>query len=151
MALSPSEISDRIEIQDVLTRYTHAIDQKDWTLLDTCFTGDARLDYTSAGGIAGSYAEVRAWLEQALAAFAFSVHFISNSAVEIAGDSAQARTYVLNPMGFPNPDGSQHVFTLGAFYLDRLVRTPEGWRIAERVEQQAFLDGSLPEALQIPQ
>jgi len=30
------------------------------------------------------------------------------------------------------------------------VRTTNGWRIAERVEEQAFLEGSLPEALRAP-
>jgi hypothetical protein len=53
-------------------------------------------------------------------------------------------------MGFPNKDGSLHLFTVGAFYNDELVRTSSGWLIAKRVEEQAFLDGSLPAALQIP-
>jgi hypothetical protein len=148
--MSLREISDRFEIQDLLTRYTVAIDQKDWTLLDTCFLPDARLDYTSAGGIKGAYPEVRAWLEKALAPFAVTVHYIGNTTLELRGDEARARTYVLNPMGFPKADGSLHIFTVGAYYVDRLARSADGWRIAERVEKTAFLDGSLPEALQIP-
>jgi hypothetical protein len=79
-----------------------------------------------------------------------TVHFIGNSVVTLEGDKAKARTFVLNPMGFPNKDGSLHLFTVGAFYNDELVRTSTGWRIAKRVEEQAFLDGSLPAALQIP-
>ena len=150
MSLSPQEISDRIEIGDLLTRYAKAIDTKDWKLLDSCFTADAHLDYTSAGGVKGAYPEVRAWLEKALAPFPMTVHFISNTTVDLEGDGARTRTYVLNPMGFPNPDGTLHLFTVGAYYNDRLVRTGEGWRIIERIEEQAFLDGSLPEALQIP-
>jgi 3-phenylpropionate/cinnamic acid dioxygenase small subunit len=148
--MSTRELSDRIQIQDLLTRYAAAIDKKDWKLLDACFTPDAHLDYTSAGGTKGPYPEVRQWLEKALAAFPVTVHFISNSTVELEGDRARARTYVINPMGFPNPDGSLHMFTVGAYYNDELVRTDEGWRIAKRVEEQAFLDGTLPEALQIP-
>jgi len=144
------ELSDRLEIQDLLTRYTVAIDQKDWALLDTCFTPDAHVDYTATGGSKGAYPEVRAWLEKALAPFPMTVHFISNTTVELKGDEASARTYVLNPMGFPNEDGSLHIFTVGAYYIDKLVRTDAGWRICERVEEQGFLDGSLPAALQIP-
>lgn len=149
-ALSLEQISDRLQINDLLTRYTNAIDSKDWSLLDTCFTPDAHLDYTSAGGVAGDYPKVRQWLEKALAPFAMTVHFISNSTVELEGDEARARTYVLNPMGFPKPDGSLHIFTVGAFYNDRLVRTEAGWRIRERIEETAFMDGTLPEALQVP-
>ena len=150
MPLTPLEMSDRIEINDLLIRYTVAIDQKDYTILDTCFTPDAHLDYTSAGGIAGDYPKVRAWLEQALAPFPMTVHYVTNSLVELAGDEATARTAVLNPMGFQKPDGSMHQFTVGAYYNDRLVRTDDGWRIRERVEESAFMDGDLPPGLQIP-
>ncbi len=149
-ALTLQQLSDRIEINDLLIRYTTAIDTKDWKLLGTCFTPDAHLDYTSAGGIKGAYPQVCAWLEKALAAFPMTVHFISNSVVTLAGSKARARTCVLNPMGFPNPDGSLHLFTVGAYYNDELARTDQGWRITQRIEEQAFLDGSLPSALQIP-
>ncbi len=149
-AMTVQEISDRIQIHDLLVRYTVAIDTKDWKLLDGCFLPDAHVDYTATGGIKGPYREVRAWLEKALSAFPMTVHFISNSTVTLEGDQARARTYVLNPMGFPKPDGNLHIFTVGGYYVDQLVRTPDGWRIAERVEQQAFLEGTLPEALKIP-
>ena len=79
-----------------------------------------------------------------------TMHFISNSTVRLGGDTAQSRTYVINPMGFPKPDGSLQLFTVGAYYVDKLVRTDDGWRIAERVEEQAYLEGSLPKALKIP-
>jgi hypothetical protein len=149
--LPTREISDRLQINDLLVRYTVAIDKKDWQLLDTCFTPDAHVDYTSAGGIAGDYPKVRAWLAAALAPFPLTVHAIANSVVAIDGDTATARTYVHNPMTFHNPDGSVHLFTVGAYYNDALVWTPDGWRIRERIEEQAFLDGTLPTALQIPQ
>ena len=148
--LSVRELSDRLQINDLLTRYTVAIDTKDWKLLDTCFTPDAQVDYTTSGGTKGPYPEVRKWLEKALAPFPMTVHFISNTTVDIDGDEASSRTYVLNPMGFPKDDGSLHIFTVGAYYVDKLVHTEDGWRIANRFEEQAFLDGSLPEALQIP-
>ena len=53
-------------------------------------------------------------------------------------------------MGSANDDGSLHIFTVGAYYNDKLVRTDDGWRITERVEQTAFMDGSLPKGLNIP-
>lgn len=150
MALSTQEISDRIEINDLLIRYTTAIDDKDWELLDTCFLPDAKVDYVSSGGIAGAYPDVREWLGKALAAFPMTVHAISNSVIKLDGDTATGKTLVVNPMGFPNEDGSLHIFTVGAYYIDKLVRTPDGWRIAERTETQAYMDGTLPKALQIP-
>ena len=150
MALSLQDISDRIEINDLLIRYSKAIDQKDWKLLDTVFTPDAEVDYVSSGGIKGSYPEARAWLEKALAIFPITVHFVTNSEVTLAGDRASARTAVYNPMFFKNPDGTLHHFAVGAYYVDELVRTKGGWRIAKRREDQAFMEGALPKALTIP-
>lgn len=150
MPLSIQEISDRIEIQDLLVRYARAIDAKDYDLLDTCFTADARVDYTTSGGIKGSYPEVRAWLERALAQFDAMLHFVGNSVVEIEADVAQARTAVYNPMGKAGPEGRMEFFTVVADYVDHLVRTPEGWRIAERFEEQRFLQGGLPRTLTNP-
>ena len=151
MPLSTQEISDRFEINDLMIRYTRAIDTKDYSLLDTCFTPDAHVDYTSSGGTAGKYPEVRAWLEKALTPFTSMMHFVGNTTVEIDGDKASSRTYVINPMGFPKQDGGLHVFTVCAHYVDKLVRTPEGWRIAERIEETVLMDGSLPEGLAIPE
>jgi 3-phenylpropionate/cinnamic acid dioxygenase small subunit len=56
------ELSDRIEIDDLLTRYATAIDTKDWQLFETCFTADAFIDYTDAGGVKGGRQEVKEWL-----------------------------------------------------------------------------------------
>ena len=144
MTLSLQQISDRIEINDLLIRYTRAIDQKDWDLLDTVFTPDAEVDYVSSGGIKGSYPEVRAWLEKVLALFPITVHYVTNSEVTLQGDRAAARTAVYNPMFLGNAGGSLHQFAVGAYYVDELVRTQAGWRIAKRREEQAFLEGSMP-------
>ena len=150
MPLSIQELSDRLEINDLMIRYTRAIDTKDYKLLDTCFLPDAHVDYTSSGGTKGSYPEVRAWLEKALAPFPAMMHFVGNTTVELRGDEARSRTYVINPMGFPKKDGSLHVFTVCAHYVDKLARTQQGWRIAERIEETVLMDGTLPEGLRIP-
>jgi len=144
MTLSLQQISDRIEINDLLIRYTRAIDQKDWELLDTVFTPDAEVDYVASGGIKGRYPEVRAWLAKVLALFPVTVHYVTNSEVTLEGDRAAARTAVYNPMFLENSDGSLHHFAVGAYYVDELVRTGAGWRIAKRREEQAFIEGSLP-------
>jgi len=142
--LSLQEISDRIEIDDLLIRYTVAIDQKDWELLDTVYTPDAKVDYTESGGIKGEYPEVRAWLAKALAPFTMTQHLISNSVVNLDGDTATARTMVFNPMGTDDGKGGLNLFYVGAWYVDELVRTADGWRIAERYEEKAFMQSNWP-------
>ena len=142
--LSVEEISDRIQIDDLLIRYTVAIDEKDWELLDTVYTPDAHVDYTESGGIKGEYPEVRAWLAKALAPFTMTQHLVSNSVVELDGDEARARTMVFNPMGTDDGKGGLRIFYVGGWYRDKLVRTEAGWRIAERYEEKAFMQSNWP-------
>jgi hypothetical protein len=37
-----------------------------------------------------------------------------------------------------------HVFVVGGWYNDRCIRTAAGWRIAEKIELQAFTTGGFP-------
>ena len=147
MSLSLQQVGDRIEIQDLLVRYTTAIDTKDWDLLDRCFLPDAELDYTTSGGIAGRYPEVRAWLAKALAIFPTTIHAITNSSIELHGNRASGKTLVNNPMVLPKGEGGALIFTVFAYYMDDLVRTDDGWRIAKRFEQQVLVTGDVPEGL----
>jgi len=142
--LSQKDISDRIQIQDLITRYALAIDTKDWALLDTCFVSGAHIDYTSTGGKTGPYSEIREWLKKVLSPFAVTVHHIGNITVELDGDCARARTYLWNPMGFQKADGELHWFTVSAHYVDELIRTDDGWRIRQRVQERGVIIGALP-------
>ena len=66
-----TEISDRMEIEQLMVRYIEAIDSKDWNLLDSVFTHDAFLDYESSGGPSGKgeYPTIKSWLQKNLAIF----------------------------------------------------------------------------------
>ena len=105
--LSLKEISDRIQIQDLLTRYTVAIDTKDWNLLDTCFTPDADVDYTATGGTKGKYPEVRKWLEMALAPFPITVHWFRTWWRRTAS-SRSAPTTSTSSCALPTAGGSRN-------------------------------------------
>ncbi len=142
---------DRQAIQDLLVKYAWAIDDKDWDALDDVFTPDASIDYTRTGGIKGTPAEIKPWLAKSLAAFPATQHLLANSQVTIDGDEATARTAVYNPMGAATREGPLHFFFMGGYYADRLVRTPEGWRIRERVEHLVWMDGTLPRELYVPE
>ena len=132
--LSLEEIADRIEIDDLLTRYASALDAKDWERFASCFVPDATLDYTSAGGIRGRLPEVRAWLEKVMPMFPVGQHLVVNREIEVQGDTARCRSVLFNPMGVPDGAGGARLFLDGGAYHDRLVRTRDGWRIAERIE-----------------
>lgn len=146
--LSLQEISDRLEIQELLTRYSHAVDTRDWDALDLVFTPDATIDLSVFGGLSGDFAEVRAFLKSSMPYFASYQHLITNIVLDIDGDTARGRTACINPMVIDRQDGSQpHVLFCGLWYRDRLVRTAQGWRIAERRQERSYLFNAPPEML----
>jgi 3-phenylpropionate/cinnamic acid dioxygenase small subunit len=146
--VTPAELSDRAEIHDVIVRYGWAIDTKDWDLLDTCFTDDAFVDYSSnPGGKKGAYRDVRGWLEKVMSAFPVTQHLMANIDVRLDGDRATCRTMVTNPQGAATREGPLHFFYVGGRYDDELVRTTSGWKIASRVETTLWFEGSLPKEL----
>jgi hypothetical protein len=125
------ELSDRREVTSLLDRYAAAIDAKDFAALDRVFTPDAHLDYSSVGGEKGPFPEVRDWLARVLAGVPLLHHYVSNVIVALDGDQATTRCNLFNPMGAPEGDGV-FVRVVGGRYHDRHVRTPDGWRIADR-------------------
>ncbi len=138
MALSLQQISDRIEIDDLLVRYSHAIDSRDFDALDEVFTPDAVIDYSAMGGAKGSLPEIKEFLRKAMAQFSGFQHLIANSMIDLRGDEASGRTICHNPMVMAKPGGETHVFYCGLWYKDELVRTPRGWRIRQRVEEKCY-------------
>lgn len=136
--LSLQEISDRMEISDLLSRYSHAIDFQDWDALDEVFTPDAIIDYSETGGAKGSYAEIKAWLPGALGRFPRYQHMVATTKLDLDGDTARSRSILFNPMVYQGEGKPEQVFFIGLWYRDRLVRTDKGWRIAERYEEMGY-------------
>ena len=83
--LSLQEISDRMEIEDVLNRYAYAIDERNFDDLDNVFTPDATIDYSQVGGDKGDYTHIKAYLKTALANFQYYNHAISTTRMKIVG------------------------------------------------------------------
>ncbi|HQR03977.1 MAG: nuclear transport factor 2 family protein [Proteobacteria bacterium] len=136
--LSLQEISDRMEIEQLVVDYADAIDSRRFDILDQVFTPDAYIDYRAMGGVDGRYEEIKPWLKQALAKFPAYQHMVANQRIRLDGDTATGRVMCFNPMETVGPDGSRQVMFLGLWYCDRFVRTPQGWRMCERVEERGW-------------
>jgi len=137
--LSLQEISDRLEIQQLLVSYSTAIDQKRFDDLDAVFTPDAYIDYRVTGGIDGRYPEIKKWLGVVLANFPAYYHMLGNFDIRIDGDTATSRAVCFNPLVFPaGADGQSQILFVGIWYVDELVRTDAGWRMTKRVEEKCF-------------
>ncbi len=132
--LSLQEVSDRMEIQDVMAKYSAAVDGHRWELFDEVFVPDAELDYTDVADFKVNDVQTFTdWLAGALPTDRNYFHLCATTHVTLDGDTAEAVTLCLNPM--PTPD---RVLLFGHWYRDHLVRTPDGWRIAKRRLELCF-------------
>jgi SnoaL-like domain len=144
--LSAQDAADRLEILEVLARYAHALDERDWGVLAEVFTADAEIDLTSSGGIRCTADQFQAWAPEALGRFSETQHMLGQSEFTFGPDrSAAVKTYQYNPMAWVGENGTEHLFVVGGYYRDRLVRTPRGWRIAERIWHRQWIQGELPD------
>lgn len=134
VVLPLAEISDRLEIQQLLVDYATAIDQRRFDELDQIFTPDAYIDYRAMGGIDGPYPQVKAWLAEVLPNFPAYCHLNGNFDIRLAGDTATGRTMCLNPMRLS--DGQ--ILFCALWYDDEFVRTADGWRLTRRVETKCM-------------
>ena len=139
MPLSLEEISDRLEIQDLVYDYAAIVDQKRFDDLRDVFTEDAVIDYSAVGGPVGTPEEIIAFLNQVMGMFPNHQHLNANPQISVDGDTATGRVMCLNPQEMSMPDGKTHIFMVGLWYVDEYRRTPNGWRISKRVEEKSYL------------
>lgn len=139
-----SEIQMLLDERDVVavaTRYCRALDTKDWPLLTTVFLADATADLSTPSLLVGVDA-ITARIRTALENLDDCQHLVGNHEVTIDGDSATHRCYLQAQhirqaaVGGPN-------YLVGGRYEDRMVRTPEGWRIAHRTLTVMWTDGNV--------
>ena len=144
---SLAEVADRLAIEQVIARYVHAIDLRDYDALDDVFTPDAVFDLAAAGGINGTWAaEIKPWYAANLEAFALYFHAFTNVRLDLDADrtGAASRSKVINPAAMRGEDGELHHFEIVGAYEDRWRRTADGWRIAERTWIHGWIWGDYP-------
>jgi hypothetical protein len=137
MTMTLQEVSDRFEIMDLLVDYCTAIDSKDIDALDLIFTEDALIDYSKAGGPKGNLKMIKKFLMDNLGNLPRQ-HMISNYKIRINGDTADSRCLCHNPLELPRQGDVLEVAFWGLWYNDKLIRTPNGWRIKEKVSEPCY-------------
>ncbi len=130
---------DYEDIKRALAIYSVAIDSRDFSLFDECFTSDAEIVLAGMGEM--TPASYREMAELGLAALDGTQHHLGLPLIKLHEDIAHARTYfmaqhVKNALN-PNP-----CLLIGGWYTDDLVRTPFSWRICRRVGTAIWYDGN---------
>lgn len=132
-------LHDKSEIRELLHRYARAVDTKNWALLETVFTEDAHLDYSSVGYPPGSRDDVLKLLGGALEQVPMTQHFVTNIEIDLDGDRATVRAMFYNPMRLPQ---RTELTYCGGNYHHEVVRTAEGWRSARLTEENLWFVGN---------
>ena len=124
-----NETADRVAIMDLLARYNRGVDRCDLATLDTVWADGAVTDF----GFNGT--DAREWSANTVNSlrsnFLRTQHMLGQMVIDLDGDHATAETYCRAYHEFDGPEGREEM-TVGGRYLDDLVRTPAGWRIAKR-------------------
>ncbi len=123
------QLLDRMEITDISTRYAAGVDLRDRELYRSCFTDEINADFSSVGLGEAMTVAADAFAEQVMtviSAYKSTQHIITNHSITIKGDEATSIAY-LQAMHF-NDDND---WVVGGYYSNKLVRTPDGWRISD--------------------
>ena len=154
MNLSLQEISDRMLIQDLLVEEGASIDERDWDRWEAVYTPDAVVDWSGNSGASGSPKQVRAWAEPVLSTANFPYpqyqHYCTNFTIRVNGDEATSRHLQIIPISIASPGGGRQIAFSGIWFDDKLVRTPDGWKIRERHEFLAWKH-NFPETYEVPE
>jgi len=125
------QLIDRAAVTEVLYSYARLVDGRDFAAAAELFTDDCVAEYgIRETEIMRSSAAVADWLASQLRDGSASSHHISNVQVSFPdADHAEATCYVYAWHRMPGAAADPIVL---ARYVDRLERTPDGWRIAHR-------------------
>ena len=129
----------RQEIAEVLSRYCECIDECDFDGLERVFTEDCVTDYGPGRG--GQVVGRRALIDRIAAVvkeLRRTQHLLGQHRLELEADGSW-RSMIYATAWHELADGS--TTTSRVRYLDRFVRTPEGWRIAHRELVALGLEG----------
>jgi len=140
--LSIQEISDRLEIQDLITNYCTAVDKKNWKGYREIFLEDASVDYSGSGGLSGSVDEVIDYLDASLGfqkelGFAPTTqHLVGNLELTLSKDSAKVRCMLYNPIMLGQGEGANAAI-FGVWYTFEVERK-KVWKIKSLSQEPAI-------------
>jgi hypothetical protein len=132
---------DHRQIEDCLNRYSRGFDRGDMEIAKSAYWPDALDDHPGFCGLAHAMCDHFDTYHKDV--WESTQHHITNTQIEIDGDTAHAESYVL---GVLTRKGDGEVSDIaGGRYLDRLERRDGEWRIAARkviVEWCCVVDGA---------
>jgi hypothetical protein len=117
---------DRAHIGDLLVEFARTLDERDWDANTALYLPDGVFSAGAAFTLRGHAELARTGTDAGLARYRGTWHLSANHAIEIDGDTARTRSYMI---GVHLLDGDTFRHADGAGWYDcTLCRTPDGWR-----------------------
>ena len=136
--LTPQDRLDIIELQSI---FAWALDNKDRELFARAFTDDLVAGYPGGATLEGR----ETFVDFVLAVHErhdATQHFIANHWLTPEDDAVIMRSYIILSVLWTGCPGGD-LFQGGAYYVDRVVRTDAGWRIANRSANRIWQSGNM--------
>ena len=125
--------SDVDEICRLKYRYLRTLDTKAWDEFEGCFVPEATGDYN--GLVFDDRAALVGYMRENMTEGMYTLHQVHHPEIEVDGDTATGRWYLQDKVIV---EAFRFVLEGAAFYTDRYVRTPDGWKIAHTGYRRTF-------------
>jgi 3-phenylpropionate/cinnamic acid dioxygenase small subunit len=132
------QLLDQTAIERVVYDYATGLDTKDWGLWHSIFTDEVQVKFRPAAdaeftGLGQDWVSMTAdeWVAGRRVLFtglATTQHQMTNPRITVDGDTATCVVYMQAIHFMPGAPDVE--YTLGGYYVDDLVRTPHGWKLA---------------------
>jgi hypothetical protein len=141
--LTAQQIGDHIEIEQLQQRYFRSMDTWDYDLLERVFAPEAVVRYEALAGADAPWREMVPRFREFNRHFSFMQHLGGQLLIELEGDRARSSHAMRAIHVQTTLEGEENRWAIYGLYRDRLRRTPEGWRIAERLYRGMRTEGEL--------
>jgi hypothetical protein len=121
------------EITQLKYRYLRALDTKTWGDFAACFVPEATGDYN--GLVFDDSTALVDYMRANMTEGMLTLHQAHHPEITVEGDQATGHWYLQDKVIV---EAFKFVLEGAAFYTDRYVRTPEGWRIAHTGYRRTF-------------
>lgn len=132
-------LADERAVINLVSHYCWALDAKNFEELRNVFLPDAFaiLGETECHGIDAIIKRI----SSALTRLDASHHLVGSHHVVVDGDTAAHKCYLQGQHLLRGTEGGD-LWLVAGTYEDQLVRTPEGWRIKQRVLTRVWTEGN---------
>jgi hypothetical protein len=126
-------MDDLEQIRQLKYRYLRTLDTKQWDDFEGCFVPEATADY--AGLAFPDRGALVDYMRTNLGPAIVTMHQVHHPEITVDGDTATGRWYLHDQV-----ISSELRFKLegAAFYEDRYVRTPDGWKVSHTGYRRTF-------------